>query len=187
MDDTNPAARPDTIMHPIRIRIVLAVQSRRLTAAQIHRLLPDVPLPTLYRHLQRLTEAQIIEIVQTQQTGSNQERVYAAVQSAANLSHSEVANASPQEHLRYLTVFVTGLLSVYDRYLQSAPDVIADKVMFYAESVYLTDTQYADIRAHLRETIQDAMTQEAQPDARRRTLAAIAFPEIEPDLDGAEK
>ena len=64
MEDIHSATRPDTILHPIRVRIVLAVQGRRLTTAQIHRLLPDVPLPTLYRHLNRLTEAGIVQIVE---------------------------------------------------------------------------------------------------------------------------
>ena len=179
--------RPDTILHPIRVRIVLAVQGRRLTTAQIHRLLPDVPLPTLYRHLNRLTTSGIMQIVETQKVHSNHERVYALVEASANLTDEEVSRATPEEHLRYFTVFVTGLLSVYDRYLQSAPDVVADKVMYYAESVYLTDSRYAELRAQMRGLIENAQREEeVEPGARRRTLAALAFPEPEPSPVGFE-
>lgn len=180
MEDTRLETRPDTILHPIRVRIVLTVQGRRLTTAQIHQMLPDVPLPTLYRHLNRLTEAGIIRVVETQQVHSNQERVYAIVEAAANLTDEEISRATPEEHLRYFTVFVTGLLSVYDRYLQSRPDVVADKVMYYTESVYLTDSQYAGVRAQMRSLIENALQQSPTPGARRRTLAALAFPEQEP-------
>ena len=139
-----------------------------------------MPLPTLYRHLNRLTEAGILQIVETQQVHSNQERVYALVEAAANLTNEEVAQATPEENLRYFTVFVTGLLSVYDRYLQAAPDVVADKVMYYAESVSLTDNQYAELRAQMRDLIEGALHAAPAPGARRRTLAALAFPEAEP-------
>ena len=108
------------------------------------------------------------------------------VQAAANLTDEEISRATPEEHLRYFTVFVTGLLSVYDRYLQTAPDVVADKVMYYAESVYLTDSQYAEIRAQMRGLIEHALEQAPEPGARRRALAALAFPEPEPSLEGAE-
>ena len=179
MDELSAATRPDTILHPIRVRIVLAIQGRRLTTAQIHRILPEVPLPTLYRHLQRLTEGGILRIVETQQVHSNQERVYALVDSAANLTEEEISRATPEEHLRYFTVFIMGLMNVYDRYLQSGPDVAADKVMYYAESVYLTDEQYQALRTQLRGLIEDALQQQPAPGARRRTLAALTFPEAE--------
>ncbi len=176
--ETIPAAtRPDTLLHPIRIRIVLAIQGRRLTPAQIHRLLPDVPLPSLYRHLDRLTKAGIIEVVETQRVHSNQERVYAVVEAATNLTDEEIRRATPEDHLRYFAVFITGLLGIYDRYLQNAPDVAADKVMYYAESVYLTDSQYLEIRTQMRDLIQNALKQSPSPEARRRTLAALGFPE----------
>jgi DNA-binding transcriptional ArsR family regulator len=181
-----PSTRPDTILHPIRVRIVFAVQGRRITTAQIHRLLPDVPLPTLYRHLRRLTEGGIVHIVETRQVGSNHESVYALVEAAANLTDEEIAQAAPEDHLRYFTVFVTGLLSVYDRYLQSAPDVVADKVMYYAESVCLTDSRYAELRAQMRGLIENALHQAPEPGARRRTLAALAFPEADPTPEGEE-
>lgn len=184
MDETQSVTRPDAILHPVRVRIVLAIQGRRLTPAQLHLLLPDVPMPTLYRHLGRLTEAGIIHVVQTQQVHSNQERVYALVEAAANLTDEEISHATPDEHLRYFTVFVAGLLSVYDRYLQSAPDVVADKVMYYAESVNLTDSQYAELCAQMRGLIENALDQTPEPGARRRALAALAFPDPEPLPDG---
>ena len=187
-EDATPSLRADILMHPIRIRIALAVQSRRLTTAQIHRLLPDVPMPTLYRHLQRLTEAGIIEVVTTQQAHSNQERVYALVQAQSTLTSAEVAAASLEDHRRYFTMFVTGLLSVYDRYLQSSPDNIANNIAYVMETVYMTESQFAQARTQMRGFLADALGREPEPGATRKMLAVLAFPEAEtdPDADASE-
>jgi DNA-binding transcriptional ArsR family regulator len=171
------AARPDILLHPVRIRIALTLQRRWLTTAEIHRLLPDIPLPSLYRHLNQLMEAKIIRIAETQQVHSNQERVYTLVESAEDLTAEEISRATPEEQLRYFTVFVTGLLSLYDRYLQSNPTNIADNIMYYAQHVFLTDDQYTKVRTQMRGLIKEALQQPPAPGARRQTLAVLAFPE----------
>jgi hypothetical protein len=43
-------AKPDLVIHPVRIRIAGAVVARPMNTGQIAAALPDVPLATLYRH-----------------------------------------------------------------------------------------------------------------------------------------
>ena len=166
-------------MHPVRLRIVLAIQGRRLTAADLDRLLPDVPMPTLYRHLSRLTREGILRVEETHRVHSNQERVYALVEGAANLTEGDVAEASAEERLQYFTIFVTGLLSTYQSYLRSAKGPVSDRLMYYAESVELTDGQYEQICDAMRQLISDALGRKPEPGARRRSLAALAFSEAD--------
>ena len=56
--------KADVLLHPVRLRIVQALLPRRqLTAQEIGRHLGDVPQATLYRHLNKLLDGGIIEIV----------------------------------------------------------------------------------------------------------------------------
>ena len=54
----------DVLMHPVRMRIMVALAGQQLTAQQLMTLLPDIAQATLYRHLSVLTEQQVLEVVE---------------------------------------------------------------------------------------------------------------------------
>src|SRR5581483_2682823 len=51
-----PTTKAMLITHPVRARILTALMGRPLTTQQIAALLPDIPLPSLYRHVRTLVE-----------------------------------------------------------------------------------------------------------------------------------
>src|SRR5262249_50986531 len=74
---TMPSPRADLITHPIRARILGALMGRQLTIGQIALILPDVPVPSLYRHVRTLTEGGVLEAVSQQRVNGALTRVYA--------------------------------------------------------------------------------------------------------------
>src|SRR5579864_5927159 len=55
--------RADLILHPVRLRIILAfARGRRLTPQQVAALLADVPQATLYRQIERLFQGGVLAI-----------------------------------------------------------------------------------------------------------------------------
>ncbi|NNJ11357.1 helix-turn-helix domain-containing protein [Chloroflexales bacterium ZM16-3] len=48
---TSPA---DLLLHPIRLRIIVALTVQQLTVQQLAGVLPDVPQATLYRQIHKL-------------------------------------------------------------------------------------------------------------------------------------
>lgn len=66
----------DVVLHPIRMRVVLALGSGELTTREIQAWMPDVPQATLYRAINRLLEAKRIEVAQHRKRGGATERVY---------------------------------------------------------------------------------------------------------------
>ncbi|HST89868.1 MAG TPA: helix-turn-helix domain-containing protein, partial [Ktedonobacterales bacterium] len=111
-------ARADLILHPVRMRLLAALARRQLTARQLSELLPDVPQATLYHHLGTLTRAGLLRIVSQRQVRGTVEKLYALADDNMFLGPADLANASPDDHLRYFTIFVSALIGDFARYVQ---------------------------------------------------------------------
>jgi len=173
--------RADIIMHPVRLGILLALQGRHLTPAGIADALSHtVPPATLYRHINALAKAGIVEVVGERPDRGAVERLYAVRRGEADLTDEDIAGVTPAELERYFSVFVAGLMSRfadYARQQKPEPDPRRDGVTFYSENVYLTDGEYADAISLLRDIVARGVENGPDPTRRRRTLAVIAIPD----------
>ena len=120
--------KADVIFHPVRMRIVQALfGERRLTAQQIAALIEGPSIATLYRHLNRLIDAQVIQVVEERPIRGTVEKVYAlAGEQAASFSADESRQASANEQKHNFNILLGTLQGDYERYLdQGTRDSIA--------------------------------------------------------------
>ncbi|HLJ80074.1 MAG TPA: helix-turn-helix domain-containing protein [Ktedonobacterales bacterium] len=179
-------SRADLILHPVRMRLLVALAHRELTARQLSELLPDVPQATLYHHLGMLTRARLLRVVSERPVRGTIEKRYALAEDNITLSPAELANASRDDHLRYFTIFVTTLLSDFARYLQQdAPvDLFADGVAYQEVPFYLSDDELAQAGAAINRALLPFLENQPAPHRRRRLFALVTFPDNEfPDAD----
>ena len=109
--------KADALLHPIRMRLVqVLAHSGPSTPQQLGEALPDVPQATLYRHLQKLAEAGVLSVVEERQVRGAREKTYALPEAGAVLGPDDLANASREDHQRYFTTLVAGLLGDVARY-----------------------------------------------------------------------
>lgn len=168
----------DLLLHPVRMRIVQAlVGGRRASAAELGAHLTDVPQATLYRHVQTLAEAGVVAVVEERPARGTAERVYALVEGMAEISPSELATATPEDHLRFFTLFVASLLGDFGRYLQQpAPDYVADGVGYRQVPLELTDQEFAELAGRLNAAIAPVLANQPGQGRRRRMLTTIVMP-----------
>jgi DNA-binding transcriptional ArsR family regulator len=69
--------RVDLLIHPIRLRIIQALGQDRLTTQELAERLPEVPLSSLYRHLQLLRRGDVLDVVEERLVNGIEEKVYA--------------------------------------------------------------------------------------------------------------
>ena len=101
--------RADLILHPVRLRIILAfARGRRLTPQQVAAVLPDVPQATLYRQIERLYQGGALAVASERRVRGAVERTYVLAEGGASLLPEELANASRDDHLAYFTAFAAG-------------------------------------------------------------------------------
>ncbi|WP_229068839.1 helix-turn-helix domain-containing protein [Actinoplanes sp. DH11] len=169
--------RLDVALHPVRIRILRAVAGARLTTHDLVALLPDVPHATLYRHVSTLVDAGLMEVVEQRRVRGAVERVYALPAQGVTPDAAALGSATPADHARWFTAFVSGLLSEFSRYLaRDEVDVAADGAGYQQVVLHLTDAELAKLSADLNQVIGPLLGNEPGAGRVPRLLATVLVP-----------
>lgn len=113
-----PTSRAMLLTHPVRSRILATLMGRPLTTQQIAQLLPDVPMPSIYRHIRLLAEAGVLKAVEEIRINGALTKVYAPVPGQTNISAAEMGDATKAEHLQAVTSFLNTLAETFRGYLE---------------------------------------------------------------------
>lgn len=168
----------ELILNPIRMRIVQALlNDQELTAQELIELLPEVPQATLYRHLKKLTDAGVLEIVSENKVRGTVEKVYKLVQEKVSLSPDELKQLTQDDHMRYFTTFLTSLMGELKDYLQGSPDPVKDGLSYRQVKLYLSDEEFTNLFKVIASEIKKNMLNKPSPERRLRTIANIVIPE----------
>lgn len=165
----------DLLLHPVRLRIMQAfLGDRALTTSQLREELSDVPPASLYRHVARMVDAQVLQVVAERKVRGTTERTYVLRVAAAQISPGEIAAMSPDEHRQALMAFVAGLMADVDRYLRR-PDVdpIRDKVSYRLAGMWLDDAEFDELLQDLARVLVPRAANGPRPGRRRRILASV--------------
>jgi DNA-binding transcriptional ArsR family regulator len=166
------------ILHPVRMRIVIALNDQPMTARQVAREMQDVPLATVYRHFNVLSAAGLIEIEDEQRVHGILERRFALVQGKSLIRANEV---SPDEIVGLVGALTSAVQSNFQQFACNAAFPPREgEISAMASSLYLTDEEHEAIRNSIRELI-GQKGQTASPERRRRFLAYFSVPIIEPE------
>ncbi|HEX9039025.1 MAG TPA: helix-turn-helix domain-containing protein [Ktedonobacterales bacterium] len=166
----------DALLHPVRMRIVVALAGRRLTAGQLRAELADVPQATLYQHLGRLTRAGTLRVVEERPARGAVERVYALDESSPTLRSVNPATVTTEELRRYYISFIAALLADGSRYLRGAvADPAHDGFGFRLLPLYLTDEELGTMSVALKAALAPFLT--PAPGRRRLLLSTVLIPQ----------
>jgi len=177
-------SRVDLIIHPVRLRILQALIDRPLTPLQIAGTLLDVPQATLYRHIDKLAKARVIEVVSERQIRGTMEKVYALPNRAAIVSEKEMAQLSKEDHLRYFTVFVASLLTDFQRYI-AQPNAKPSRDGFgYRKFILnLSDKEFAEATKAVNVALKPYLQKGTDDERRGRLFATVVFPEADQPIE----
>ncbi|ETI68212.1 helix-turn-helix domain-containing protein [Neobacillus vireti] len=169
----------DVILHPVRMRIIQYLLNQQLTAQQLKELLPDIPQASLYRHIKKLAEAEVIHIIDEIPNRGTVEKVYSIHNpSKAIIGPEEIKKLSKDEHMGLFIKFLANLMGEYERYLnQGTIDLAKDGVSFRQASLYLSDEELTEFVRDLTAVYAKVTQNMPQKGRKRRTLATISIPE----------
>ncbi|GAA4215682.1 helix-turn-helix domain-containing protein [Actinocatenispora rupis] len=176
----------DLLLHPVRLRIVRVVGTGRRTSREIAAQLPDVPQASLYRNIAALVAGGVLRVAAERKVRGTVERVY-AVADGTVLSADQLAGATRDDHLRYFTAFVSGLLAEFDRYSRRERiDLAADGVGYQETVLQLDDEEFARFAAGLAELVGPLLANEPRPGRVPRLFATVVLPAGEAETDGGQ-
>ena len=169
----------DTLLHPVRLRIVQALLGRQLTTQQLKGALSDVAQASLYRHVARLVDAGLLRVTDERLVRGGIERTYAVVESAVELGPAAFASATPDDHLRYFATFVGALLASFERYLRSVgPGRGLESVLYEQIPLWLTDDELVEAAARWTEILEPLRANQPHGGRRRTLLSLTLFPDV---------
>jgi DNA-binding PadR family transcriptional regulator len=130
----------------------------------------------LYRQLNTLLEADLIQVVQENQIRGTVEKVYALKEQSVN-SMEDFLKLSKEDHLELFLTFTTQLVGQFENYLnQEDIDFIRDGVSYRVAKLYLTDEEFKELVINIGALIQKAALNQPSPERKARNFATIIIP-----------
>lgn len=160
----------DLIIHPARMRILQFVGSREsATVAEIAAYLPDIPKPSLYRHVRTLAENDILLVVREEKIRGTYEQHYALTQDAFS--------GSEQNAQVHTLALLTRLLSDFTKYFADAQnDPIADRLFLAANTLYLNEDDFEAYIEELFGVTRKYLDQPSPENGKPRMITCISSP-----------
>ena len=169
----------DVLLHPVRLRVVVAISGRELTTSELATLLPDVAQATLYRHIARLVDAGVLEVADERQVRGVVERTYRLATDEAVVDAQEAAAMTSDEHVAGFITFTGTLIDAFSRYAQNpAASFGTDPVGYRTAVLWLSEAEADDLVAGLTEVLQPFLEHEPSPERSRLQLSSILIPDL---------
>ncbi|VEF46226.1 Helix-turn-helix domain [Bacillus freudenreichii] len=172
-------SKADIILHPVRMRIIQTlVNGRKRTVQQIGEKLSDVPQATLYRHLKKLLDAKIVEVVEKNPIRGAVEKVYALPDQAGVISLDDIEKWTAEEHMDAFLKFMSIVLGDFERYVnQEDFNFQKDGAGYRQVSFYATDEEYQNFIEKVGKELAKLTSNKEIPGRRRRTMTTIVTAE----------
>ena len=170
--------KTDLIIHPVRIRILLAIEGQKMTTQELSERLKDIPQATLYRHLSKLNKGGIIKVVEERQVRGTLEKVYAVPDNNADLNFQDLQDSSDEDNIRYFTHFVATLIGDFGRYIRKGkPNYEADGLSYKQVSLNLTDHELKEMVEKIQNILEDYNSNSPSEERHRKTYTTIIIPD----------
>ncbi len=176
----------ELVAHPARMRIVHALRGgRSLTTAELSTRLSGVSKAMVYRHVEALATAGILEVTQERRVRGAVERHYRLRADRAAIGPEEVAAATIEDHRRTFVTAMAVLISEFGSYLdRENADPAKDLVGYRQHALWLDRAELEQFILELRRVIVPRMTNEPTPGRGRYLLSPILFPVEDVDESG---
>jgi DNA-binding transcriptional ArsR family regulator len=171
--------KEDLLLHPVRLRIILATVGRQVTAQQLAAELPDIPQATLYRHINMLADAGILSVVKEQRVRNATEKTYALPHQDLMLTVEDLEDAEPEDYIRLFTQSLGLQLGYYTRYIQQGDvDFARDNVLFQMFPAYLSELEMKELGQAIQAVLLPFVKNKPSPERRRYILGLTSLPDV---------
>jgi DNA-binding transcriptional ArsR family regulator len=174
----------EVIMHPVRVRILRAFSGNatRTTAALCQRLAGDSQA-TIYRHVNALVDAGILEIVSDRRVRGAVERTYRLNRSFAAVGPDEASSMSPEDHRKAFASAMAALLADFGAYLERPEaDPFSDLVGYRQIPLWFSGDELRMFVQQVEQLIDGVRKNPPSGKRREYLLSPVLFP-VSPNSD----
>ena len=169
------------LAHPARIRIVHALRGdRTLTTTDLCAVLHDLSKASVYRHVEVLVSAGILEVAEERRVRGAVERHYRLRPERAVVDADTAATATIDDHRRIFATAMAVLIAEFNAYLaRDDADPGNDPVGYRQHALWLAPDELESLITDLREVLIPRMGNQPTPERARYLISPILFPSAE--------
>lgn len=166
------------LAHPVRLRIIHALRGGRvLTAGRLCERVGEVSKATVYRHLELLTEAGVLEVVEERRVRGAVERHYRLRAERAGVEAGQLARMTKDDHRVAFAAAIAALQAEFEAYLDDQDsDPAADPVGYRQHAVWLSRQEVETVIRAMRAAILPILENQASEDRTQYLLSPVLFP-----------
>jgi len=133
----------EVLLNPIRMRILqlftpsASDTHEQMTASEVCDLLSDIPRTTLYRHINVLIEASVLDVVSERKVRGSVERTLALNMSELEKLRGNNVENAPQLAFRYLMT----IYAKFEKYFRTHDRIEEGDSMFFISTILMLDDQ----------------------------------------------
>lgn len=172
-------SKAEVLLHPVRLKIVQEfLGGEKLTAKEIVKKLTSISQATLYRHLDKLVQHNILEVVEENPIRGTVEKVYTLNVGGANIGKNDISQNSREELMNFFMIYITQIMSSFETYLsQDHIDLEKDGVGYRLTALHLTDEEFGNFIMDLANVFKKVSENEPTPERTKRIISTIFIPE----------
>ena len=166
----------DAFHNPIQGKLLLTIHAEgKSTAKQILEANKGVPQATVYRHLSKLAQDGIIEVVQENRIRGVVEKVYAL--SVSLLQNDALDHLSGETYMNLFLEYMMGLMQEFELYTsQGKIDIANDGTGFSLMPIYATKEELAQAGQKISEILMPLAQNQPTPERRYQNVGLIFTP-----------
>lgn len=169
--------RFDLLNHPVRLRIAQLLYKRQLTTTQIAGILKDVPKASLYRHISKLIQGGVIEVVATHLVKGIEERTLTTVMSELHLSDEDLERGiDTDEFADFVRIYGTLAADDMAALVASSPHFDVNRLLFRDYEIAVTDEEFAALRSALWALLDEAEKRPLTAGRHPRRVLVLSYP-----------
>ena len=167
----------EVLLNPTRVRIMQALvlgARETITASEICSLLSDVPRTTLYRHINILIEAGVLQV-------AAERKIRGSVERTLSLNAAELSKLNETEDVSQMAFhFLMRTYAKFELYFSDKADkadaAARDKLFLRNAVLMLSDQEFDDFLAELRALFQKYHFEDAADGRKPRDISLICAP-----------
>lgn len=166
------------LLNPIRMKILQTIlKNNTATVKMIAEELPDISSASLYRHIKKMIEDNIIEVCEENKIRGTVEKVYKLKENPFEQIEKEVKEYNPEGHFNLFYSFVMALISDFQNYLsEDNYDLEMDGVGFRSYPIYLNEEEMTEFIDDFRKLLLKYVSNEPINSRTLRKFSYVMMP-----------
>ncbi len=171
------------LLNPVRMKVIQVISEKgSATPKEIIEAVPGIPVASLYRHIKKLLEIGVLEIVSETPIRGTVEKTYKVRLEPFKAIEELVSSGDRNAHYDLFYTFAMSMIVDFSRYISTPTyDMVKDRVGFRSYPITMTDERCDDFLKDFSELLIKYLNTSEKSEGRLRKFSFALLPGDEID------